>query len=261
MEQDNLDMGAERTAAALRGQLAQMAAVSQMLEQSAKDEKSQGYLAMLNQSICRMLRIVGRMKLAAQLTGNPRLDLAPVDLGRLAAEVGERAAGLLRHVGVRVDVQGPERFPAQADEAMIRQLLLELVSNAARAGDRVTLSLAQDGERAVFAVTDNGPGLSPEGLAQLFDGGGDEVPDWRKPGVGVAIARQVAKLHGGRLMAYSLPAGGLRVAVSIPRGRAAGNDLSSPGLRWDAGGFGDELVALSDLLPAAAFHPGGDWGN
>lgn len=261
MEQDNLDMGTTRTAAALRMQLAQITAVSQMLEQSAKDEKSQGYLAALNQSICRMLRIVGRMELTARLTEDPRLDLAPVDLSRLAAGVGEKAAGLLRHVGVRIDVQGPERFPAQADEAMIRQLLLELISNAARAGDRVTLSLARDGDQAVFTVTDNGPGLSPEGLAQLFDGAGDEVPDWRKPGNGVAIARRVAKLHGGRLMAYSLPAGGRRVAVSIPRGQVEGETLSSPVLCWDEGGFGDEVVALSDLLPAAAFHPDGDWGN
>ena len=60
MEQDGLDMGTARTAAALRMQFAQMTAASQMLEQSAKDEKSRGYLAALNQSICRMLRIVAR---------------------------------------------------------------------------------------------------------------------------------------------------------------------------------------------------------
>lgn len=261
MEQDSLDMGTARTAAALRMQLAQMAAVSHMLERSAKDEKSQEYLAMLNQSICRMLRIVGRTELTARLTENPRLNLAPVDLGQLAAGVVERAAGLLRHAGVRIDVQGPEYFPAQADKAMIRQLLLELISNAARAGDRVTLSLARDGDQAVFTVTDNGPGLSPEGLVRLFSGDEEETPDWRRQGVGVAIARRVASLHGGRLMAYSLPEGGLRVAVSISRGQVEGDILKEHRTGWDPGGFGDEQVALSDLLPAAAFRPDGDWGN
>lgn len=261
MEQDGLDMGKAWTAAALRMQLAQMTAASQMLEQSAKDEKSRGYLAALNQSICRMLRIVGRMELTMQLTEELRLELTPVDLGGLATGVGEQAAGLLRHAGVQIDIRGLERLPAQADEGMLRQLLLELIANAAKAGSRVTLALAQDGDQAVFTVTDNGPGLSPEGLARLFNGDAEDVPDWRKPGNGIAIARRIAGLHGGRLMAYCVPDGGLRVAVSIPRGKAAGGALSSPVLRWDAGGFSEELVALSGLLPTAAFLPDGDWGN
>lgn len=261
MEQDSLDMGTARTAKLLRAQLAQMTAASHMLEQSAKDEKGQRYLAALNQSICRMLRIVGRLELTVRLTEEPRLELAPVDLGKLAAEVGEQAAGLLRHTGVQVDVRGPERFQAQADEAMIRQMLLELIANAAEAGGPVTLALARDGEQAVFAVTDNGPGLPPEGLARLFGGDTEKVPDWRRPGNGIAIARRVAELHGGRLMAHCVPDGGVRVAASIPRGQAAGDALSSPALGWDAGGFSEALVALSDLLPAAAFAPNGDWGN
>lgn len=261
MEQDSLDMGAARTAAALRMQLAQMTAASQMLEQTAKDKKSQGYLAALNQSICRMLRIVGRMELTVRLTEEPRLELAPVDLGGVVIEVGDQAAGLLRHTGVQVDVCGLEHLPAQADGAMVRQLLLELIANAAKAGDRVTLALARDGDQAVFTVTDNGPGLSPEGLACLFNGNTGEVPDWRRQGNGIAIARRVAELHGGRLMAYCVPDGGLRVAASIPRGKAGGDALSSPALRWDTGGFSEELVALSGLLPAAAFLPNGDWGN
>lgn len=261
MEQNILDIGAAQTAAALRNQLAQMTTVSHMLERSAKDEKSQEYLAMLNQSICRMLRIVDRIELTSRLAENPRMDLSTVDLGDLAAGVGKRADGLLRHAGVRVDVQGPEHFAAQANETMIRQLLLELISNAARAGGRVTLTLVRDGDQAVFTVTDNGPGLSPEGLARLFNGDEEEVPDWRRQGVGVAIARRVAKLHGGRLMAYSLPEGGLRVAVSIPKGQVEGDILKERRTPWDPGGFGDEQVALSNLLPPAAFRPDGDWGN
>lgn len=261
MEQNGLDIGAVRTADALRNQLAQMTTASHMLERSAKDEKSQEYLAMLNQSICRMLRIVGRMELTSRLAEDPRLDLAPVDLGKLVANVGKQAAGLLRHAGVRIDVRGPESFQARANKSMIRQLLLELIANAAGKGKRVTLTLAQEGEQAVFIVTDDGPGLSPEELARLFNGDEEETPDWRRQGVGVAIARRAASLHGGRLMAYSLPEGGLRVAVSIPRGQVEGELLKEHRTGWDPGGFGDEMVALSNLLPPAAFRPDGDWGN
>ena len=56
MDRPNIDQGAARTAAELRVQLAQMTAATQVLEQSAADEKSRRYLAALEQSICRMLR-------------------------------------------------------------------------------------------------------------------------------------------------------------------------------------------------------------
>ena len=261
MGQDGLDIGAARTAAALRMQLAQMTVASQMLERCANDEKSRRYLAALDQSICRMLRIVGRMELTARLSGEPVLDLAPVDLGELVAEVGGRMAGLLRHAGVELSIQGPEHLPARVDEVLIRQILLELTANAAKAGERVTLALARDGDQAVFTVTDDGPGLPPEGLARLFQGDEDDVPDWRRQGNGIAIARRAAQLHGGRLMAYRVQSGGLRVAASIPLGAEEAAGLSSPGLRWDPGGFSEEVVALSELLPASAFLPDGDWGD
>ena len=67
MDGHGLDQGAARTAAELRLQLAQMTAASQLLERTARDEKSRGYLAAMNQSICRMLRVVGRLELSARL--------------------------------------------------------------------------------------------------------------------------------------------------------------------------------------------------
>ena len=76
MDWDGLDRGAARTAAELRIQLAQMTAASQMLERNAWDEKGRGYLLALNQSICRMLRIVGRLELCERLG---REDAVPVD--------------------------------------------------------------------------------------------------------------------------------------------------------------------------------------
>ena len=78
MERQELDQGTARTAAELRLQLAQMTAASQLLEHTARDEKSQDYLAAMNQSICRMLRIVGRLELSGRLGGeDPRLERAP----------------------------------------------------------------------------------------------------------------------------------------------------------------------------------------
>ena len=257
MAEENLEKGIQRIAAELRLQLAQMTAASQLLERSAFDEKSAGYLAAMNQGICRMLRIVGRMELSGRLSGEePAVKLAPVDLGALTADLGTRMEGLLERAGVKLTVRGPERLPARADGELIRQLLLELVANGARAGRSVALTLKRDGESAVFTVEDNGPGISPEKLPFLFDSGAGELPDWKRSGNGVAIARRIAALHGGRLVPVCTPGRGLAVTASIPLNRGGDDALHCPALEWDRGGFDEAVVGLSHLLPAGVFAPG-----
>ncbi len=258
MDLESLDRGAARTAGLLRVQLTQMTAASQLLEQTATDEKSRAQLAALNQGICRMLRIVGRMELTYRLGADPpRTEPALTDLARLVRELGEEMTGLLAGAGVELTVRCPERLSAFVDAGLIRQLLLELTSNGARAGRRVTVALVKKGGSASITVEDDGPGVPPEKLEAMFTGGGAEAPDWRRTGNGVAIAKRIAELHGGRLLPASAPGRGLSVTVSIPLALdRAGDRLESPPVEWDRGGFSEALVSLSDLLPAGTFAPG-----
>lgn len=257
MDDPKLDRGTARTAAELRLQLAQMTIVSQVLGGSARDKRSRDYLALMDQSICRMLRIVKRMEFSDRLGGEagPRQEPELVDLSGLTVELGERMAGLLAYTGVELTVEAPERLNARAHRWMIRQMLMELVSNGAKAGKHVKLTLARQGDRAVFTVEDDGPGIPPERLAYLFFSEEEAVPDWRRGGVGIAIARRAATLHGGTLVADCAEGRGLRAVASIQLGVAEGTVLESPRLGWDAGGFSDELVILSDLLPREVFGP------
>ena len=261
MDREELDRGAARTAAELRVQLAQMTMASQMLERNAWDERGRGYLAALNQSICRMLRIVGRLELCERLSGEGgALEPAPVDLAELTTELGRRMEGLLDRAGVKLAVWCPDRLPAWADKELVEQLLLELVANGAEAVKQaavkqVTVSLERDRDMAVFTVEDNGPGVPPQRAAELFSGGDRAKPDWRRSGNGVAIARRIAQLHGGALVADCAPDRGLRVSASIALNTGRGEDLGSPALRIDGGGFDSALVGLSHLLPAGAFLP------
>ena len=73
--------------------------------------------------------------------------------------------------------------------------------------------------------------------------------------MGIAIARRAATLHGGTLVADCAGGRGLRAVASIRLGPVNGAVLESARLGWDAGGFSDELVILSDLLPREAFGP------
>lgn len=256
-----MEMGAARTAAELRIQLAQMTAASQLLERCAFDEKSKGYLAAMNQGICRMLRLVGRMELCDRLGGEtPDVRLEPADLGELTANLGARMEGLLDRAGVKLTVKGPEYLPARVDGALVRQLLLELVANAAGAakkgGQAVTLTLKRDRDNAVFTVEDNGPGVAGEKVPFLFDSAAEGLPDWRRGGCGIAIAHRIAALHGGRLVPLCQAGRGLVVTVSIPLNRGGEDILRTPQIEMDQGGFDEAMVGLSHLLPAGVFAPG-----
>lgn len=256
MEWEKIGDNSARNAADLRVQLAQMTAASKLLEQCAWEPKSKGYLAAMNQGICRMLRIVGRMELCERLGGDASaLSVEPTDLGALTEELGMRMEGLLERAGVTLSVAGPENLSARVDEALVRQLLLELVANAAKAGKRVKLTLKRDGDNAVFTVEDDGPGVPAEQASLLFDGGEEALPPCCQWGSGIAIARRIAALHGGRLVPVCQAGRGLVVMVSLPLNQGEGDDLRNPGT-WDRGGFDEAVVGLSHLLPAGVFAPG-----
>lgn len=259
MEQEKITGGMARQAAELRRQLASMTVANQKLEQCVFDETGKSCLAVMNQGICRILRLVGRMELCDRLGGEqPEVRLAPVDLGELTADLGTRMSGLLERAAdkVTLTVSAPEHLSACADRKLVQQLLLELVANGAVAGTEVTLTLKQDRDSAVFTVADNGPGVPAEKIPFLFDSGAEELPDWRRGGTGIAIARRIAVLHGGRLVPVCAPGRGLSVSVSIPLNRGRDDELHARPVSWDPGGFDEALVGLSHLLPAGVFAPG-----
>jgi two-component system sensor histidine kinase HydH len=111
-------------------------------------------------------------------------------------------------VDLQLRVEGP--LPTvEADPDQLRQLLLNLVVNALEALDgRGSLSVTarSDRDQVVVEVADDGPGLPPEDLAQVFD------PFYstreRGSGLGLAIARRIVQAHGGELKAANRTQGG-----------------------------------------------------
>jgi two-component system osmolarity sensor histidine kinase EnvZ len=101
-----------------------------------------------------------------------------------------------------------------------RRLLTNLVSNAARFGDRIAIRATHDARYLIVTVDDDGPGISPEQREEVFrpfvrldearnvDSGGT--------GLGLAIARDVARAHGGDIMLGESALGGLRATVRLP---------------------------------------------
>lgn len=151
---------------------------------------------------------------------DPRQIDAVALLGEIADQV-ERAGGTLHR---RVALTAPEEPPViTVKESALRRAVTNLVSNAQRFGTAVELSLTLRPGRAVFAVEDNGPGI-PEGarsealkpFARLDSARSQNTGG--NVGLGLAIAQDVARSHGGSLtLETSDRLGGLRAVLSLPR--------------------------------------------
>ncbi|MHB0874442.1 MAG: ATP-binding response regulator [Anaerolineae bacterium] len=168
------------------------------------------------------------------------LKLDSTDLADLIREAASTARGLLRGSSVALSVLVPEGLaPVVVDRTRIRQVLLNLLSNAIRFTDAgaITVSAAEhDGEIEV-AVADTGVGIPADDLPTVFD----EFAQARGPitsgrggaGLGLAVCKQFVQMHGGRITVNSEVGRGsvFHFSVPIPGGGRARSRLAyySPG--------------------------------
>jgi signal transduction histidine kinase/ActR/RegA family two-component response regulator len=155
-----------------------------------------------------------------RLVGKLQLDLRPLNLAETVREGVAAAAAAAPDQDIRVSA--PDAVWVQGDESRLAQVLNNLLSNAARFGSSATrVSLGVLDGHAVLAVSDDGIGMSPELLEQVFD------PFYQAPqqlarrtgglGLGLAIVRRIVALHGGRVSAASDgPGKGSRFEVELP---------------------------------------------
>ncbi|WP_173049435.1 ATP-binding protein [Bosea sp. ANAM02] len=153
------------------------------------------------------------------------LAFARGDAGETAVETDIRS--LLEELKSDAERQGHQTgLTVEGDPLVVirpdafRRLLTNLVSNAARYGDRIAIRATHDARYLIVMVDDDGPGIPPDQREDVFrpffrldearnvDGGGT--------GLGLAIARDIARAHGGDIMLGDSPLGGLRATVRLP---------------------------------------------
>lgn len=144
--------------------------------------------------------------------------LAPVDLAAVARGSAERIAR--SGASVRLDLSP---VPAIAGRPLaVRRLVDNLLGNAAKhAGGEIELRTFAEGERAVLAVLDRGPGIAPgmvERLKQPFTRLDASRSGASGAGLGLAIAERIARLHGAALELLPREGGGLEARVSFATG-------------------------------------------
>ena len=155
------------------------------------------------------------------LSRQKRARREPVDLNRVVAQAAQIFGRRGGDQGVAVEVQtDPAVGEVATDEAMVRQVLDNLLSNALDAvggGGRIQVSTALEGERVRVEVEDSGPGIPPETLARIFDPFFTTKEPGRGSGLGLAISLTLAEALGGALTVESRPGKGSRFRLWLPR--------------------------------------------
>ncbi len=165
---------------------------------------------------------------------NDILDLSKIEAGRLDLELkptdpmpilqGVRATALgLVKKDVQVRVDYPDTLPfVLGDELRVRQVLLNLVSNAAKFTEQglITISARIEENALLFAVTDTGPGMTQEVQNVLFKRFEQGNPGITKKhggtGLGLSISRQLVLMHNGDIWVKSRPGKGSTFFFTIP---------------------------------------------
>ena len=162
-------------------------------------------------------------QLALSDAGALEYRFAPLDVGALVTDLAEDHRRALAEAGIRLDIDALPPMPVRGDETRLAQLFGNLFINARRYTDapgEIRIRAAREGSDWRITVEDSPPGVPPEALPKLFErlfrvessrnraGGG--------AGLGLAICRNIAEAHGGRIEANASPLGGLAVTVQIP---------------------------------------------
>lgn len=145
-----------------------------------------------------------------------RQSQSQVDLRDLAEEVVTRVQESQQLGGIRFEIQGQARI--EGNEHALRQVLLNLVKNAAEAASpvgwvHIQLTATPSGPVEI-AIADSGEGLSPEAHTHLFEAFFTTKP--HGTGLGLAVSQAIIQAHGGNIEADSAPEGGALFRLQFP---------------------------------------------
>src|SRR5690349_3857427 len=180
----------------------------------------------------RMTELVDALlTLARADEGIAPLHREPVDLRGILEEARETGELLAEQAGVQIEVATPpEPMVVSVDAARIRQLILNLLTNAVKytpAGGSVRLQLGSTNGTLTVTVADTGIGIAPGDLPHIFDrfwrADSARTRTGERPGVGLglAICKWIAEAHGGRIAVVSRPGRGTTFTVTLPSESAA----------------------------------------
>jgi PAS domain S-box-containing protein len=197
----------------------------------------------IERQVGHMSRLLDDLLDVSRITrGTLEIRRAPIALAAVVNDAIEMAGPLIdaRRHEVRIELP-VEQVWLDADPLRIAQVLNNLLTNAAKftdVGGRIEVRAARDGDTVEISVTDNGIGLAPDALQNVFQMFVQIGPSLERTeaglGIGLALAKVLVDLHGGRIAAESAGVGrGTTIRVWLPIA-AARSDSIPPTTALDA---------------------------
>jgi two-component system OmpR family sensor kinase len=220
----------------LRTPLTAVSAYAELFEQGAatRADDLERVMHGIRNETARMGRLVEDLLLLARLDEGRPLEREEVELVGVAAEAVQTAAT----VGPKWPVRLVARQPVEivGDRMRIRQVLDNLLANVRThcpEGTHSVVTVDQEGDDAVISVRDEGPGLSPEEAARVFErffrADASRSRRFGGAGLGLSIVASIAKAHGGTVTAVPGPDQGTVFTVRLPLAGTAEPDNGSAG--------------------------------
>lgn len=209
----------------LKSPLSAIRGAAELLSEDMPPQQQARFLANIRNEAARIARIVDRMLELARLENRrDKPDMEPVELSTLVRTVVESHEPLLASKDVKMEIHVPDRLSLQANAFLLHQALENLVQNAiefSHRGGTVRIEVAEERDRAVMTVTDEGPGIPDYALDRIFErfySLGRPDTGKKSTGLGLNFVREVAKSHGGTIRVTNRPEGGVIAELALPRG-------------------------------------------
>jgi PAS domain S-box-containing protein len=195
---------------------------------SVSGEESRTLLEIAHRNALRLLKLVNSLLDFSRLeAGRARANFEPVDLAVLTAELAANFRSAAEKAGLKFEVESETLdAPVYVDRDMWEKVVLNLLSNAFKftldGGISVALRGSADGEAAQLTVTDTGVGIPADQLPKLFERFyqvvGQNGRSFEGSGIGLALVKEVVRLHGGVVTVESEPGRGSKFKVTVPFG-------------------------------------------
>jgi two-component system sensor histidine kinase KdpD len=187
---------------------------------AASDERA----LIIEEEADRLTRLVANLLDLTRLrTGTLALNLEINAVDDLIGALVQRVSGVLPGRELRVDLEaGGTLLVGRFDLAHALRILVNLVENAGKyapPGTPIDLGVRREGERLSLTVSDRGPGVSAAEAERIFEPlyqASGRTPDSGGAGLGLAIARQLARAQGGEVTYSDRPAGGACFTLTLP---------------------------------------------
>lgn len=197
----------------------------------ALPDEAAPHVNMLQTEVRRLERIVADMLAVAEIeAGSMKLTRGEIKLDRLLAELQQDHGPAAAKKNISFSVHLPPKLPTPVgDREKLAQALHNLLGNALKytpAGGKVSLTVEETPDHTLrFIVADTGIGISREDQAKLFNrfsrGSDPRVAHITGTGLGLALSREIARLHGGDITVESELDKGSVFTLTLPLGRSA----------------------------------------